>query len=200
MSCTEIEGCLEGTREIAIRLKMIQLGFYNLRSVGAGSFLVHHHDMLGPYFGDVNGNEWPHIPLHNEPTPLENSFNEILMKITFEMSNQTLKNVSILDLPAFGSKIGTLRKGLKEQFMWPIKTNFALIKTNQAMNKTSITASYKTLKEDWADYLNQIDNKNHKNFFTPEMRNNKDFDFTRFIMADMRTFLIAIEGKINDIN
>merc|ERR1711974_4128 len=101
------------------RLKMMSWGIHGLGAASAGVFLAYHHSMLGPYFGDIAGNEWPHTPLHKEPTSLEEDFNQLLTNITFLMSNQTLKNISILDLPAFGSSIVTLRKELKKQFHWP---------------------------------------------------------------------------------
>ena len=50
---------------------------------------------MGSYFADVFENEWPGIPLHKEPNQLENDFNQLLMDITFLMSNGTLKNVSL---------------------------------------------------------------------------------------------------------
>ena len=174
---------------------MIEWGLYDLGSASAGLFLVHHHSILGPYFGDIDGNEWPHIPLHKEPMSLQNGFNQLLTNITFVMSNETLKNISILDLPAFGSTIVTLRKELKKQFLWPIKTNFALLKTNPAMNMTKIFMSYKNLTEDWAYYMDQLDNEKSANFFTTEMENNKYLNFTMFIKADMKTFLTAMAGN-----
>jgi len=193
-SCIDTVGCLEETREVLIRLKMIEWGLYDLGGASAGLFLAYHHSMLGPYFGDIDGNEWPRIPLHKKPTTLENDFNQLLTNITFEMSNGTLKNVSILDLPAFGSTIGTLRKGLKEPFVWPIKLNFALIKTNPAIDTSSISASYKTLFEDWGNHMTGL-NKNDQKHFTLEMKNNTHLNFTRFIRADMKTFLRAIAGN-----
>ena len=116
------------------------------------------------------------------------------MNFTFEISNGTLKNVSLLDLPAFGSTIGTLRKGLKEQFIWPIKMNFALVKTNPAIDSSSILMSYKTLFEDWGNHMAGL-NKNDPKHLTPEMKNNMHLNFTRFIRADMKTFLSAIAGN-----
>ena len=193
-SCSDNVGCLEETREVVVRLKMIEWGLYGLGSASAGLFLAHHHSMLGPYFGDIEGNEWPHIPIHKQPTSLENDFNQLLTNITFEMSNETLKNISILDLPAFGSSIGTLRKGLKEQFVWPIKMNFALVKTNPAIDTSSIFTSYKTLFEDWGNHMVGL-YKNDPGHFTPEMKNNMHLNFTRFIRADMKTFLSTIAGN-----
>ena len=168
---------------------------HDLGAASAGVFLAYHHSMLGSYFGDMDGNEWPHVPLHKEPTSLEDDFNQLLTHITFLMSNQTLKNISILDLPAFGSSIVTLRKELKKQYLWPIKMNFALLKTNSPMNMTRIFMSYKTLTEDWANYMNQLGNKGNANFFTTEMENNEHLNFTWFIKADLKTFLTAMAGN-----
>ena len=134
---------------------------YGLGAAGSGVYLANHHSKLGPYFGDIDGNEWPHTPLHKEPTSLEEDFNQLLTNITFVMSNGTLENISILDLPAFGSTIGTLKKGLKKQFVWPIKTNFALPKTNPTVNLSRILMSYKTLTEDWGNYMDQLNNKGY---------------------------------------
>ena len=83
LSRPQIEGCLEQTREVVIHLKMIQWGIYGLGTFTSGQFLANHHHMLGPYFGDSYGNEWPKIPLHKEPKKLENDFNQLLTDITF---------------------------------------------------------------------------------------------------------------------
>ena len=63
------------------------------------------------------------------------------------------------------------------------------------MNMTRIFMSYKTLTEDWAKYMNQLDNKGNANFFTNEMENNEHLNFTSFIKADMKTFLTSIAGN-----
>ena len=131
LTCLEIDGCLEGKRELVIRLDMLKRGMYGMEKASAGLFLAYHHSLLGPYFGDIYGNEWPHIPLQKKPTSLEHNFNQLLTSITFQMSNQALQNVSLLDLPAFGSTIETLKMGLKKQFVWPIKTNFAILTSTQ---------------------------------------------------------------------
>ena len=189
---SDLKGCLEALRELIVRLKMLEWG---LGGGTAGLFLVFHHSILGSYFGDVDGNNWPHIPLHKEPTLLEEDFNNLLTNIIYQLSNGILNNVSLLDLPAFGSTIGTLKKGLRKQFVWPTKINFASIKLNPAENKTKISASYKTLTEDWANYMDQLDKKDHMKYFTSQMRNNKYLNFTQMIKADMKTFLITVAGN-----
>ena len=193
-SCLEVTDCLKTIREVVIRLKMIDWGVFGIGATGFGLHLANHQNMLGPYFSDFDGNEWPHVPLNKEPTPLEVNLNHILTNLTLKMSNHTLKNVSLLDLPAFGSSIVTLRKELKKQFIWPIKTNFAILKANPELDRKTISIAYKTLMDDWADYMEQLNKKNDANYFTLDMKKNNYLNFTKYIHEDMRTFLTSIAG------
>ena len=61
------------------------------------------------------------------PTPLEIEFNDHLMKITDILSGAKLKNISILDLSAFGSRLVSLRKDQKRYPNWFTETNFAIL-------------------------------------------------------------------------
>ena len=70
----------------------------------AGAFLVNHRSTLGSYFGNRNGHTWPNSPLNRDPFELESKFNQDMMEMTRIMSNGTLKNISILDFSAFGSR------------------------------------------------------------------------------------------------
>ena len=198
-SCFEDHNCLERTLEVIMRLKLIEFGYIRHRSSSAALLFGLHHDLLGPYFGDLDGNEWPHIPLNEEPDSLSDDFNTLLTKITFVMSNGTLKNVSLLDLPAFGSTISTLKKGLKKQFVWPTKVNFALLKRNSAVNMTTKMTSYKMLTEDWRHYMQDFDKPYSYGLFTQQMQNNEYFNFTKIIEDDMKTFLTSIAGKITSL-
>ena len=85
--------------------------------------------------------------------------------------------------------------GLKEQFVWPIKTNFAILKTTEKKTNTTLYESYKTLTEDWAAYMNHLDNIDHSKYFTSVMKNNNYLDFTPIVKADMQTFLTALTGS-----
>ena len=194
LSCFKIDGCLERTREVVIRLKMIQWGLYGLGQVPAGLLLANHNVMLGPYFGDLGGTNWPHIPLHKKPTKLEEDFHQLLTNITYVMSNGTLENVSLLDLPAFGSTIGTLRKNLKKHFNWPVETSYAIRTSNIGVNFNDIFTSYKNLVDDWGHHMKLLRKKDNLGQFTSEMKNNRFMNFTKFIEKDMKTFLIAISG------
>ena len=56
-------------------------------------------------------------------------------------------------------------------------------------------ASYKTLTEDWRNYMDQLNNPYFSKHFTSEMKNNRLFNFSRYIDEDMKTFLISIAGN-----
>ena len=187
--------CLEVTREVVIRLKMIEWGLFGLGSASAGLYVAEHFLKLGPYFGDLGGSNWPHIPFRKKQTSLEEEFNELLTDLTFVISEGTLTNVSLLDLPAFGSTVATLRKDLKKQFNWPIETNNAILTKNPGLNLTKVFAEYKDLVEDWEHHMKHLGRYSDKTYFTLKMKNNKYLNFTRFINANMKTFLIAISGN-----
>ena len=66
-SCFEDQNCLERTLEVSMQcLELIEFGYLGHRNLSAALLLGLHHDLLGPYFSDVEGNEWPHIPLHTD--------------------------------------------------------------------------------------------------------------------------------------
>ena len=174
---------------------MIEWGLFGLGSASAGLYVAEYFLKLGPYFGDLGGSNWPHIPFHRKQTSLEEEFNGLLTNITFVISEGTLRNVSLLDLPAFGSTVATLRKDLKKQFNWPIETNNAILTKNPGLNLTKAFAECKNLVEDWGHHMKQLGRNSNKTYFTLEMKNNKYFNFTSFINTNMKTFLIAISGN-----
>ena len=51
--CSEKAGCLKNTREVVVRLKMIEWGLFGLGQATSGWFLAYHYSKLGPYFGDL---------------------------------------------------------------------------------------------------------------------------------------------------
>ena len=73
-----------------------------------------------------------------KPTPLETEFNNHLMKITDIISGAKLKNISMLELSAFGSRLVSLRKGEKGYPNWFTEANFAILqKVTGHSNPTS---------------------------------------------------------------
>ena len=173
---------------------MIQWGILGLGDASAGTFLANHYPSLGPYFGNIDAQNWPHSPLKNMPSKLESGFNLQMTKITEIISNGLLKNVSIMDFPAFGSKFARLRLKHKIEPNYPTELNFAIL---HGSHETSsyLFKNYKTLILDWATYMEKIAREDPNAYFTQTMKNNHLFQFTDHIKADMTAFLIATHGS-----
>ena len=188
-------GCYETTRKIVLHLKMIEWKFFGLGDGTAGMFLANHYSEIGPYFGDKSGHNWPHSPLNEEPNQLELTLNEEMMKITDIISNGTLKNVSILDLPAFGSPLNHLEKSHGIESNWPIEANLEVLKSNDQNPLSELFLEYKMLLDDWEDFMMKIYRDDPKAEFTLRMQNNRFFNHTKHIQADLKTFLKVIHGS-----
>ena len=145
----------------------------------------------------IKGNEWPRIPLYKEPTELEVKFNQILTRITEALSDGKLTNISILDLPAFGAKIDQLEKDHQISPIWPTEMNFAIHNSPMA-NMTNFFNFYKTVLDHWKNHMATLRDATDPNeTFTNLMLHNEFMNFTKFIKEDMRTYLLAVSGKIS---
>ena len=115
------------------------------------------------------------------------------------MSDGKLKDVSILDFPAFAYSIGTLERSQKRETGWPTELNFALLQSNNIkgyknFNKTDFFTKYKKLLEDWSIYMQKLDSSDYEDYWTDNMANNEYLNFTKYIKQDLKTFLIAVAG------
>ena len=139
---------------------------------------------------------WPRRPfLEGKPDEQELGFNKILMNMTFALSGGKLKNVSLLDLPAFGSTLDSFQTETYMGTPWKLQLNMAIY--NRLMRSNNNTWSqkfsidvhneYKTLKNLWKKYMN--DSK--ANDFPPDVQNNTLLNFTNHIKEDMSTFLLV---------
>ena len=176
-------------------MKLIEWGFLGLGDGTAGLFLANYYPMIGSYFGDKIGHDWPHSPLHREPTKLELGFNEKMMKITEIISNGSLKEVSILDFPGFGSSIARLDRSHKIESNWPTEINFEILKGIHD-DPLLFFGQFKDLLTDWENYIYQklYQQDPHANF-TASMKNSPFLNFTKYIREDPKTFLTAVHGS-----
>ena len=111
------------------------------------------------------------------------------------MSGGLLEDVSILDLPAFASSIGTLERNQKRESGWPTELNFAILKTNEGANVSSVMAQYKVLLEHWNIYMEKLENPDDSEiYWTDEMSQNDYLNFTKYVEQDMKTFFMALSG------
>ena len=107
-----------------------------------------------------------------------------------------MKNISILDLPAFGSRLPHLNQYGTNTPNWPIEVNFAIL-NKYNYNSNELGAAFRTYKELiqlWATYMEYIleDNKSqHIKEFPLDVAGmpSNPFNFTRYIQDDMSTFL-----------
>ena len=149
--CSEIPGCQEKVRRTILQLLMMEWGILELGDLSAGLFLANHYSLIGPYFGSTDGPNWPHTPLSKEPSLQESYLHKEMMRVTEVLSNGTLKNISMLDLPAFGSKIAHLERQHRRVSNWPSEVNFSIL---DEMNVSLPIAfrNYKLLIDHWKSY------------------------------------------------
>jgi hypothetical protein len=208
IACSEIPGCQEKVRRTILQLLMMEWGIFELGHLAAGLFLANHYSYIGPYFGSTDGPNWPHTPLSKEPSLQESYLHKEMMRVTEVLSKGKLKNISILDLPAFGSKIAHLEWQHKRISNWPSEVSFSILDAIQPTtlnpstnNQTKVPLqtvfeNYKILIDHWKSYMQKIFMKDSRATFSPEMENNYLFDFTKYIREDIKTFLIAHHGSV----
>ena len=118
--------------------------------------------------------------------------------MTFALSGGKLQNVSLLDLPAFGSTLDSFETKFETycfDLPWSLQLNMAIY--NRLMSLSNYTWSkdfasdindeYNALQKLWKIYM--TDSK--ANDFPPDVRNNTLFNYTNNIKEDMSTFLTA---------
>ena len=189
--------CLKVMRDIIVQLKMIQWGYHGPAEATAGVYIAHHRKMIGGYFENSLNNEWPYQPLHREPDDMELQFNEYLMKMTEEMSNGRLKNISILDLPAFGSPIQYLDLVQTSELKWPNELNFAIYnKYKNSTERALAFSQYKMLMGLWKLYLENVNEyRNQSSSPYPPCEASNPFNFTQHIQEDFSTFWKVYAGS-----
>ena len=128
--------------------------------------------------------------------------------MAYEVSNGNWKNVSILDVPGFGSMVNNFETvSVQANFFvskteictipWANQLNMAIY--NKLMSKYSWSKNWEKiinqecsdLKNLWKKYMEDPDN----NDFPPEIHNNTLFNFTDFIKDDMQAFLAVYVGS-----
>ena len=171
----------------------------------AGSYLSHHMSRMFSSESYIPPRErWPY-----QPFGIENSdeltlvLNQYMMSMTYELSNAKVKNVSLLDLPAFGSMFGSFKKKCTSP-SWSIQQNMAIY--NQLMSSNNFRWSLywgdklhhrecEVLRVLWKEYM-----KNPKvNDFPPQKKSNNYLNFTGYIKDDMPAFLTAYSASFPNI-
>ena len=191
--CEEV--CSAKLRNIVTQLKLIEWGYYGTSEATGGLYLAYHSHKIGNYFKNSMNNYWPYYPLHDEPNDLEISLNKCLMKITEKISNGKLKRTSILDLPAFGSRISHLGNHQVRDANWENEINFAIYNSGHE-NLSQTFNHFKNLSHLWKEYIgsrNEV-KLSSDSIFPPSIIHNQ-FDYTQLIVEHFPTFFKVITGS-----
>ena len=189
------ENCTEKLRNIVTQLKLIEWGYYGTAEATGGLYLAYHSQKIGNYFKNSLNNYWPHYPLHDEPNDLEIRLNKCLMKITEKISNGKLKGTSVLDLPAFGSRMISLDNHQVTEANWENEINFAIYDRGNG-NLSQTFRNHKNLSHLWREYIGSMneDNPSSDSIFPPSIVKN-DFDTSNEIIEHFETFFKVITGS-----
>ena len=197
VECLENPECLIGMRNITIQLKLIQWGYYGPTETSLGIYIAYHRKTLGGFFENSLDNSWPYQPLHREPNDWEIQLNEYMTKMTEEISNGKLTDISILDLPGFGSHIANLDQLQQSESNWPNELNFAIYnKFKNSTERMKAFSQYKRLIGLWKIYLENVNQHgNESSTQYPPCIEHNPFNFTQHIEEDFSTFLKVYEGS-----
>ena len=147
--------------------------------------------------------DWPWRPFGEaKPDKQDLRLNKYLMKMTSALSGGKLQNVSLLDLPAFGSDLDffeTENCNLPGSLQLNMAIYNIMISNNNTWSKNDtknyITSECKALIKQWKKYMNDTE----ANIFPPEVQTNTLFNFTNYIKEDMSTFLLAYSASFPNL-
>ena len=147
---------------------------------------------------------WPRIPFSKgKPEKLEIDFSENLMNMTFALSRGKLQNVSLLDLPSFGSTFDFDNNLSCHKTAWSLQLNMAIYDGLMSSNNNMWSKNFSSdiynecqaLKGLWNKYMS--DSKAAD--FPPKVQKNNFFNFTNSIKKDMQTFLLAYAASFPNL-
>ena len=147
--------------------------------------------------------DWPIRPFNeSKPDNQELFFDEILRNMTLALSGGKLQNVSLLDLPGFGSTVDSFET-LNCQLPWSVQHNMPLFKSLMSSNNNTWSNGFTSdiqnecnaLKKLWKIYMYNSDTSD----FPPKIQKNTLFNFTKHIKEDMSTFLTAYAVSFSNL-
>ena len=181
--CLENETCWSTVQKMA-------------RSINALNSLANQPEYFGNYLGYHVSRLFNLHSTYIQPDEQELAFFKEFMNMAFELSGGKLQNVSLLDLPAFGSTLDSFDasninnlKSNDHELPWPYQLNNALLmnSNNNTRSEEFNIFEYDDLKNQWKIYMNDFKATN----YPPDVLNNTGFNFTSHIKKDMSTFLLA---------
>ena len=220
-NCSKGENCWLIVEKMLRSMTLLTSDLQTKPPKSPGLYLAYHIGSLmsTKFIKDNTLGQWPYSTFTKKPSNQAFTLNDYLMNATFELSNHYLKQISILDLPSFGSMFNSFEQHFNSPGevcdpLWSSQLNNALrihftdnncspISWNPQYCKTYWRKEWKTLinkecvnlKKLWREYM--LDPE--ENEFPPLTQNNTLFNFTSYIKDDMLTFLAvyAASAKSN---
>ena len=171
-------GCNIKSKELAVEMKFISKIF----SAKASTLLAYFGSFKGSYFSHKQDNL--SAILSKEETGFDKTLNKFMMKITNILSNGVLKNISIIDLPSYGSNL------LKDYetgdwFSQPTAT-FQNILKSFGKSPTDFIEFHSKFLNSWKFHEGEPFLEN-----TSMPMKNDMLNFTKYITQDFKTFLMS---------
>ena len=117
------------------------------------------------------------------------------MSLTEEISRGKIRNVSILDLPAFGSKKINLDGLQTNDPNWPNELNFHFINSGSG-NISDDFIDLKEITHKWNEYMNKlIERGSNLKSQSPHTKILNPFDYPKYILQDFETILNVFSGS-----
>ena len=163
-----------------------------------GLYLAYHMNRIfsDEYSYMRESSKWP-MDLYGGPDDMTQLFDNHLKNFLFQLSNGTLKNISLLDLPGFGAMNHV--KYWNCFLPWPNQLSMAIHHKNGAIDwgpssdiSHAVQEECNILNDAWAYYTQY--NSSASNF-PPDLVDNISFNFTNYIKEDMKTFLAAYSAS-----
>lgn len=205
----EDEKCKRIVKDIEIQIKTLAMGSQVPKAPGL--YLMYYNKLLTTnykesYISEQLDVKWPSYPLKFKPSGLRLSLNKVLTNMALGLSNGAWKNVSILDVPGFGSMVNDFDPVIKQSMgifsamfgktelcgiPWNNQLNMAIFNEmakSYSWSKTwenTINTECLNMKKLWKKYMTTFNATD----FPPAIGNNTLFNYTNSIKDDMPMFL-----------
>ena len=207
MKCKD-EKCKRIVEDIETQIKTLTMTSQVPKAPGL--YLMYYNKLFGTnywesYISEQLNTKWPSRPFYYKPNGITLSLNKVLTNMALELSNGAWENVSILDVPGFGSMVNNFDTVIKQGMgifggfsktevcgiPWNNQLNMAIfheMARSYSWSKTwekTINTECLNMKKLWKKYMTTFNATD----FPPARGNNTLFNYTNSIKDGMTMFL-----------
>ena len=199
-------------KDIETQIKTLTIGSQVPKAPGL--YLMYYNKLFATkywesYISEHVDVKWPSNPLYYKPNGLILSLHKFLTNMALELSNGAWENVSILDIPGFGSMVNDFDSVIKQGLgIFSVKTELCGIPWNNQLNmaifnemaksyswsktwEKTINTECLNMKKLWKKYMTTFNATD----FPPAISNNTLFNYTNSIKDDMSMFLAVYSAS-----